>query len=132
MELLKRLLFTLLLSIALISGCSSSDDSTKQEEYELNINNWNSSTHHYVTNVYEPWKELVESKTDGRVKVNIHHGSSIGAANSVYQDVSGGLYELSLLVSTYFDDTVFFPYTIGSLPFAFENPMDASEAMTEF
>src|SRR5699024_2634877 len=42
------------------------------------------------------------------------------------------LYELSLLVSTYFDDTVFFPYTIGSLPFAFDNPMDASEAMTEF
>lgn len=134
---MKRILFAMLLAILIIGGCSSEDESvstsasSEDEIYELNINNWNASTHHYVYNVYEPWKELVEEKTDGRVQVNIHHGSSLGAASSVYQDVSGGLYELALLVTTYFDDTAFFPYTIGSLPFAFDNPKDASDVLTE-
>src|SRR5699024_4542503 len=99
---------------------------------ELDVNNYTSSTHHHAINVYEPWKELVESKTDGRVKVNIHHGSSIGSATSVYQDVRGGLYEVALVSTTYFDDTGFFPYTIGSLPFAFENPEEAAEVLNEF
>src|SRR5699024_2631893 len=130
---MKKILSVLSMSVCamFIMGCGGDGDSD-EEVYELNINNWNSSTHHFAENVFEPWKELVEDKTDGRVEVNIHHGSSLGSASSVYEDVEGGLYEMSLLVTTYADDTDFFPYTIGSLPFAFENPKDASKVMTEF
>ncbi|MFA8439362.1 TRAP transporter substrate-binding protein [Pueribacillus sp. YX66] len=134
-------LMMFLLSILLIacgsndkneSASSSEGKKDSDEFYEININNWATSTHHYAYNVYEPWKELVEEKTDGRVKVNIYHGASLGKSSSVYQDVKGGLYEVSLLVTNYFYDTNFFPYTIGNLPFAFESSEAASKIMKEF
>lgn len=129
-----------ILLIGLLAACGSdsetgtdlSSSGGSDGVFELNINNWASSTHHYVYNVYEPWKELVEEKTNGRVKVNIYHGGSLGKSSSVYQDVKGGLYEMSLLVTNYFYDTDFFPYTIGNLPFAFESASDASKIMKKF
>ena len=114
------------------SNANESAAKMSEEVYELDINNWTSSTHHYAYNVYEPWKELVEKETDGRVKVNIYHGSSLGKSSSVYQDVSGGLYDVGLIVANYFYDTGFFPYTIGNLPFAFEGPEEAEAILTEF
>ena len=102
------------------------------EVFELDVNNWNPSTHHYTYNVYEPWKELVEEKTGGRVKVNLYHGASLGKSSSTYQDVSGGLYDVGLVVANYFYDTGFFPYTIGNLPFAFEGPEESAKIMKEF
>jgi len=118
-----------------LAGCSSDDPSvsaTKDGVIELDINNWTSSTHHYAYNVYEPWSELVEEKTDGRVKVNIYHGSALGKSSSVYQDVSGGLYDVGLIVANYFYDTGFFPYTVGNLPFAFEGSEEAANVLSEF
>lgn len=136
-------IFIFLLAGVLLSGCSGSNtggsadtnkenESTSNEVIELNINNWAASTHHYAYNVYEPWKEIVEEKTDGRVKVNIYHGSSLGKSTSVYQDVSGGLYDVGLVIANYFYDTSFFPYTIGNLPFAFEGPTEAANVLQKF
>ncbi|WP_017379055.1 TRAP transporter substrate-binding protein [Paenisporosarcina sp. TG-14] len=137
---LYMILSLLLISILILSACGE-DESTnesvnvsadKGEVIELDINNWTSSTHHYAYNVFEPWKELVEEKTDGRVIVNIYHGSALGKSSTVYQDVSGGLYDLGLIVANYFYDTGFFPYTIGNLPFAFEGPEEAENILQEF
>lgn len=108
-------------------GKASSDD-----VYEININNWASSTHHYAYNVFEPWKEIVEEKTEGRVKVNIYHGASLGKSTSVYQDIKGGLYEVSIAPTQHFPDTNLFPMTVGNLPFAFEGSEEASNVMKKF
>ncbi|MDQ0269686.1 TRAP transporter substrate-binding protein [Cytobacillus purgationiresistens] len=128
------ILLVLLISIGL-AACSSSagkNENAANKVYELDVNNWQPSTHHYAYNAWEPWKELVEEKTDGRVKVNLYHGSSLGKSSSVYQDIKGGLYDASLLVTNYFYDTSFFPYTIGGLPFAFEGPSEASAILKDF
>ncbi|WP_019416244.1 TRAP transporter substrate-binding protein [Paenisporosarcina sp. TG20] len=134
------ILSLLLMSIMILSACGE-DESTnesknvsadKVEVIELDVNNWTSSTHHYAYNVFEPWKELVEEKTDGRVVVNIFHGSALGKSSTVYQDVSGGLYDVGLIVANYFYDTGFFPYTVGNLPFAFEGPEEAASILQEF
>lgn len=139
MKKLQLLLTVAFVSILMLIGCSDGDDEkvnetsdSKDETFELNVNNWVSSTHHYAYNVYEPWKEMVEDKTDGRVTVNLHHGSSLGQSNSVYQDVSGGVYDLGLIVANYFYDTGFFPYTIGNLPFSLEGPKEAENIIEEF
>ena len=138
MKLGKKLLMSaslLMGSVLFLGACGNDNESAANSEgevFELDINNWTSSTHHYAYNVYEPWKELVEEETDGRVKVNIYHGSSLGKSSSVYQDVSGGLYDVGLIVANYFYDTGFFPYTIGNLPFAFEGPEEAKTILTEF
>ena len=71
-------------------------------------------------------------KTDGRVKVNLYHGSALGKSSSVYQDVSGGLYDVGLIVANYFYHTGFFPYTIGNLPFALEGPEEGENILKEF
>ncbi|PWA11112.1 hypothetical protein DCC39_09740 [Pueribacillus theae] len=114
------------------SGEGEKKDESSGKVYELNVNNWNPSMHHYVYNVFDPWKEMVEEKTEGRVKVNLYHGGSLGKSSSVYQDVKGGVYELSLAVANYFYDTDMFPYTIGNLPFAFDNAEDAAKVMKKF
>lgn len=133
-----------ILSIVILFGCGSQDVSNKEvtEEgkkavtsekvIELNVNNWAPSTHHIAYNVLEPWKDFVEEKTDGRIEVNLYHGATLGKITSVYQDIKGGLYELSLLGVTYYDDTNFFPYTIGHLPFAFEGSEAASKILKKF
>lgn len=131
--------FLLLLISALLIGCGSQDASNEEtskkastDVIELNVNNWSASTHHMAYNVYEPWKELVEEKTDGRVQVNLYHGASLGKSSSVYQDINGGLYDVGLLATAYFSDTNFFPYTIGNLPFAFENSAEGAKVLKEF
>ncbi|WP_245831727.1 TRAP transporter substrate-binding protein [Oceanobacillus senegalensis] len=134
------LFFILMVLVACSDSSSGENESANNgsgtgaagEVYELDINNWQSSSHHYAYNVWEPWKELVEEKTNGRINVNIHHGSALGKSSSVYQDVSGGLYDVSLVVANYFYDTNFFPYTIGNLPFAFEGPEVAADVLKEF
>ncbi|MFC2949398.1 TRAP transporter substrate-binding protein [Virgibacillus sediminis] len=129
----------LLFLIGVLVGCNAASSGGNESvnnggegTYKLVVNNWQSSAHHYAYNVWDPWKELVEEKTDGRVTVEIHHGGSLGKSSSVYQDVSGGLYDVSLAVANYFYDTEFFPYTIGNLPFAFEGSAEAVDILTEF
>jgi TRAP-type transport system periplasmic protein len=133
------ILSMILLFCLVLSGCSESSSAGNEsankgsgDVYELDINNWASSTHHYAYNVYEPWKKLVEEKTDGRVKVNIYHGSALGKSSSVYQDVEGGLYDVGAIVANYFYDTGFFPYTIGNLPFALEGPEESAAILKKF
>jgi len=139
----KGLLALIMLVVtALLAACGSSDKNenatgsggkgSSDKVYEINVNNWQSSTHHYGYNVYEPWKEFVEEKTEGRVKVNLYHGAALGKSSSVYQDITGGLYEVSILVPQYFYDTKWFPYSIGNLPFAFESSDQAAAVLTKF
>lgn len=126
-----------LIFVIMLVGCNSenkeSESSNSEDEvFELNINNWAPSTHHFAGNVYEPWKKLVEEETDGQVIVNIYHGSSLGESESLYQDVRGGTYEVGVAVANYFYDTDFFPYTIGSLPFALGGTQAGADILPEF
>lgn len=127
------LLLVILVACGSESERSNSDVEARSDQvFELTVNNWTSSTHHYAYNVYEPWADMVEEKTNGRVKVSLYHGSSLGKSNSVYQDVKGGLYDVGFIVANYFYDTAFFPYTIGNLPFAFEGPTEAANVLEKF
>jgi TRAP-type transport system periplasmic protein len=136
----KKLLFmvSLLLVVTIVlAGCGSDSTSSNNggsdtKVIEMDVSNYNPSTHSWGSNVYEPWKKYVEEKTNGRVKVNVYHGGALGGSGSVYQDVKGGLYDVGLVVANYFYDTGFFPYTIGSLPFAFDSSESAHNVLGEF
>lgn len=114
------------------SDAGEKDSGSSEKVIEMNVSNFNPSTHHYAYNVYEPWKELVEEKSNGRIKVNLYHGGTLGKSSSVVEDVGGGLADVGLVVATYYYDTDFFPYTIGNLPFAFPDAASAAKVMTEF
>lgn len=99
------------------TGSASSDT----EVFELNVNNFGPSTGVFAKEIFEPWGKLVEEKTSGKVQVNLYHGSALGDAPAVLDDVKGGVYEVGLAWTPYVVDTEFFPFTIGDLPFAATN-----------
>jgi len=146
----KRFLFlgiSLLVMAALVlAGCGGAKPSSSEndnnngenksaggssEVIEMNVGNWQPSTHHYVYNVLEPWKKYVEEKTNGRIKVNLYHGGTLGAAKSAWEDVKGGVYDVGLVVTTYYYDSELFPYTIGNLPFAFPDSVTAAKVVSK-
>ncbi|WP_342510989.1 TRAP transporter substrate-binding protein DctP [Sporosarcina sp. FSL K6-1522] len=129
-----------LVLILILGACNTEKDSSSEgtngtnaeKVYELNVGNIQPSTHHYVYNVYEPWTEFVEKETNGRVKVNVFHGGTLGKATSAFEDTRGGIADLGAVISTYYYDSIFFPYTIGNLPFAFPDSTIGGEIMTKF
>lgn len=142
MQLNKKLMFSLtLLFTMVLFGCSetgntesSGNENGSQKVIELNLNSAVSSTHYMSVGAIQPWAEMVEEKTNGRVKVNIYHGGALGSPTSVWQDVQGGLYDVGApLIVPYFYDTELFPLTISALPFAFpDEKSGVSTIMTKF
>lgn len=100
------------------------------EVFELVINNSNPSTHHWAYNVYEPWAELVEEKTEGRVEVTLYHGGTLGEVSTALQDIRGGVYDVGFLSASLFYEELF-PLTIGNLPFAFPDSITTTDVMHE-
>ena len=102
------------------------------EPFQLDLGNWTPSTHHLAVNAFEPWKKIVEEKTKGRVKVNVHHGGVLGTSKATLNDVKGGVYHVGLMASSYYYDTPLFKLTIGELPFAVPGSAVGAKVMTEF
>jgi len=124
-HLIKSLAFVMVIMLSLVA-CSNSNETSvsgsssnekEKEVYEFNVGNYGSSTANIGANILEPWAKSVEEKTDGRVKLNLFHGGTLGGANSVLTDVKGGVADISYMFSHYYADTEMFPLTLGDLPF---------------
>lgn len=126
-QLNKALLLGGLLTLGMSATVQAAD-----KTYELDFNNWLASTSAIAVGAFEPWKELVEEKTDGRVKVNLYHGGVLGQSKTVLDDVRGGVYTVGYAVPSYWYDSAYFVLTIGELPFAFEDNKTSSKVMSEF
>jgi TRAP-type transport system periplasmic protein len=114
---------------------SVSTGSSNNKVFELDVNNPLPSTHHLAGNAFEPWKKLVEEKTEGRVIVNLYHGGTLGQTGTALEDVSGGISDVSYLTPSYYYDSRVFPWTIGSLPFSVptQDPaLTLSKVLSEF
>lgn len=100
--------------------------------YELNFNVATSPTHPYVTELTQPWADYVNEKTGGRVKVYLFPNVALGPHNKTYDDMSGGVYDLGIIVAGLMPDTPMFPMSIADLPFGINDPYVATEVMTKF
>lgn len=103
-----------------------------QKPIQLELGNWLASTAAVSVGAMEPWKKLVEEKTDGRVKVNLYHGGVLGSSRSVLEDVRGGVYHVGMAIPAYYYDTAYFKLLVGELPFAFSGAAIGSKVMAEF
>jgi len=63
-------------------GCAGAP--TEEEPIELKISLWSAPIHHNCTHVWEPWAELLEEKTNGRVIATIYAGGALGKATDQY------------------------------------------------
>lgn len=108
--------------------------SQNQEVFEININNYNPSTHQFAVNVYEPWGKYVEEKTNGRIKANLYNGATLGSSATFRKDVAAGVSDVGLFLPDYYLESEFFPSTIATLPFAFSGASTetATKIMKEF
>lgn len=132
-----KIIVFLALSVLLVTGCSeNSEDSVdskgnSEDEFTIVFNNHAPATHHLAVNAFEPWKEMVEEKTEGRLKIDLYHGGVLGGADSVLDDVKGQVYDLGYMPGGYSYDTEAFPWTISDLPFVFEEPIQAAEIISK-
>lgn len=104
------------------------------EVIELNMNSIFAANSFLAIDAFEPWKKLVEEKTNGRVQVNLYHGGALGGSTTVLDDVKGGLYDVGAAVSVayFYDAKEVFPFTISGLPFAFTDIESAVRVMEKF
>jgi TRAP-type transport system periplasmic protein len=130
-----------IISIIVLTGCAGSQttnsgtangDSKSGKTFELSVNNFYASTDPWVYGVYEPWKKFVEEKTDGRIKINITHSSTLGTATNALKDIQGGVYDVAYVAPSLHADTELFPLTIGTLPFAIPNAEVGTRVMETF
>lgn len=113
---IRRIAAIAALSVGLASGLAAcgSDDAVGTEA-TLRINTGFPATHHFRTNLWDPWKEFVEEETDGAVKVEVYDGDTLGTLNSALSDLSGGVYDATIVSPPYFMDTSLFIFSIGGL-----------------
>lgn len=113
----------LLLSISvLLLGCgetnqTGSGGATDKEVYELSFNVQIPATHKFHTDVVQPWSQLVEDETNGRVKIEIYNSGALGTLATAYDDIKGGVYDIGYVSPNLHFDSDLFPLTIGDLPF---------------
>ncbi|NYT61675.1 TRAP transporter substrate-binding protein DctP [Alcaligenaceae bacterium] len=120
------------LTVASALWLSAASTAYAQEPIQLEFGNWLASTGAFAVGAAEPWKKLVEEKTNGRVKVNLYHGGILGSSRSTLDDVRGGVYHVGISIPAYYYDTAYFKLLVGELPFAFSRAADGSKVMAEF
>ncbi|WP_298834310.1 TRAP transporter substrate-binding protein DctP [uncultured Planococcus sp.] len=126
-----KLVFVIAL-VFLLSACGVGRAANHNGIYELSFNIQVPSTHQFHTEAIEPWAELVEEKTEGRVKVNIYNSGALGTLSTAYDDIQGAVYDIGYVSPSLHPDTELFPLSIGDLPFGLSDPFDSTEVLTPF
>jgi len=135
----RNIILVLIMSSTLLfflSACGSATNNTEGdsgEPIELVVNSWFASGEDVPENVWEPWKEYVEEKTDGRVQVNIHYNGALASSNEILEGVQSGTFDAGMALAMYYEDAMLFPLSIGDLPFAHDaDPEKAAAIIQEF
>jgi TRAP-type C4-dicarboxylate transport system substrate-binding protein len=101
-------------------GGSTSDNkgvtSAPQETIELNLNHLWGETGWQHNNVYLKWKQMIEEKTDGRVKLTIYPASTLAKGGDIFDAVKSGAIDIGVDSGAYYAGR--FPLWEGTqLPF---------------
>ncbi|MBZ4687396.1 MAG: hypothetical protein PWQ96_223 [Clostridia bacterium] len=125
--LLSGVIIVLLVSF-LLSGCGSA----KQEESKENTITLKyaffAPANTFPAKQMEKWKEEVEKRTNGKVKVELFPGGTLLTAKNMYDGVKNGVAEVGLSVTTY--EPGRFPLlAISDMPSKFPNARVASQVI---
>lgn len=114
------------------SGGTEAPVSNGGETFTLKLNTPTSAAHHWSRNALVPWQKLVEEKTNGRVKVQLYEGGTLGSFDSVLTDLQGGLYDVGMAIPSYFMKSKLFPLSILTLAFAYPDPEKGGKIGAEY
>jgi len=97
------ILSLLIVALVIMSGCSQEPTQAKapaseektEEKYVLKAGH-DQSTEHYYHRGLEKFKEIVESKTNGNITIELYPLSQLGSQRSVVEGVATGTVEMYL------------------------------------
>jgi TRAP-type transport system periplasmic protein len=67
-------------------------------EISLRLATHTPKTHYIVQKGFEPWAAELEKRTNGKVKVTIHHSSSLGRINETFDMVRKGVADIGFVI----------------------------------
>jgi TRAP-type C4-dicarboxylate transport system substrate-binding protein len=121
------LITTLVLSLTwLAPGGGEAQD----KPIELKLSSWVGIGHNHHTNVLVPWAKMVEERSQGRLKVTIYPGGTLGKPADHWDMIKDGIADIGWGVHNYTPGR--FPLTsVGDLPFIFKTAKGGSRALWE-
>jgi TRAP-type C4-dicarboxylate transport system substrate-binding protein len=79
-----------------VIGCSNgADPGDEVEVVELTFAHPFPATHHHHVDIIEPFVKEIMEKSEGRIKINVHPGSSITTGTSAIDDISSGAVDMT-------------------------------------
>lgn len=96
-------------------GASTPGGESEYEDVTIKINTGVPPTHHINEQLFVPWKEFVEAESDGHVTVELYDANTLGSLTTALSDMESGLYDLTVVVPTFFMDSGLFPLTVGNM-----------------
>lgn len=125
-----RLIFISAL-VLVLAACGQDSETSADESLTLTLNHWLSSNH-FVADAVTEWADIVEEKTEGRVKVDVYSDGALGSQLQASEDIAGGVYDIGEITVSTMEDTSLFVHSIGNLPFAFDNIHTSFDVMKTF
>lgn len=111
---------------------STGDGAPAYENVTIKINTGVPPTHHLNQNVFLPWKDMVEEATDGAVTVDLYDADTLGSLSTVLADMAAGLYDVGIIVPTFFLDSPTYALTVANLVAAAPDQATANQVISEF
>jgi len=121
------LILSLLFTVTACGSNNATGEKNSEKPIKLLMNLHAPSKHHLNENGAEPWAQKVEKETNGRLEVEVHPNASLGDSESIYEDTSGGVYDIGLVTNGYGYDTPIFPWTLSEIPFVYGDPVQSRE-----
>ena len=102
---------------------------TQKQKVELKYTTWQPPTHTLTVTAQKAFDEL-DKKTNGRIKITIHHSASLMTEREVVEGVSVGIADAGLLYGPLFASTI--PLLSATqLPLVFADAEHASRTLTD-
>ena len=96
---MKRLISFSLLIVLILSGCQNAEDKTKNKETNtIRLAHPGSETHQYHI-ASQKFKELVEQKSKGKLKVNVYANGSLGNEDELVDQTMTGTIQMSTMAA---------------------------------
>ncbi|HBT20384.1 MAG TPA: C4-dicarboxylate ABC transporter substrate-binding protein [Peptococcaceae bacterium] len=129
---LLKVIAVLLLSMLVSAGCGgkgASEESSSKEGESIVLNYaFFAPANTFPAKQMEKWKEEVEKRTNGRVKVQLFPGGTLLTEKNMYDGVKNGVADIGLSVTTY--EPGRFPLlAISDMPSGYPNAKVASQVV---
>ncbi|MDW5470383.1 DctP family TRAP transporter solute-binding subunit [Staphylococcus equorum] len=121
---MKRFFSFSLLIVLILSGCQSGEDKTKDDGVKtIRLAHTGSDTHQYNI-ASQKFKELVEKKSQGELKVNVYGNGSLGNEDELVDQTMTGSIQMSTVAADSSLSNTIPEMNLFGIPYLFENKQD--------